>query len=174
MDKRPKRRRHRDNQYYLKSYDNKKFTVEFKDSKKQYRVVEVSKELFSIFDRFELEDKKMMNEEENHFERFELSESILHTRLFNKGYLENIAMQNLENMEIMQSIQELTKIQQRRILLYFFYDLSMSEIARIEGCSNASVKESIDAGLKKLKKTITNPYEYKTRGRNNTLLNKIG
>ncbi len=46
---------------------------------------------------------------------------------------------------------KLTKQQRRRILLYYDYQLSMEEIARIEGCSKQSVQESIDWGMKKLK-----------------------
>ena len=51
---------------------------------------------------------------------------------------------------------KLTKQQRRRILLYYDYQLSMEEIARIEGCSKQSVQESIDWGMKKLKKFLKN------------------
>lgn len=40
----------------------------------------------------------------------------------------------------------------RRILLYYDYNLSLSEIAEIEGCSNVAIKYSIDVALRQLKK----------------------
>lgn len=155
MDKRPKRRRHRDNQYYLKSYNSEKYIIEFIDVNHVKKSIEVSKELFAVFDRFELDDKKLMNEEEKHYERFDLSENNLHTRLLNKDYQQNLALQNLKKSELIKSIEKLSKVQQRRILLYFFYDLKLREIALIEECSIVSVKNSIDLGLKKLKKLLS-------------------
>ena len=46
------------------------------------------------------------------------------------------------------------KTQKRRIVLHFFEDKSFTEIARLENCDESSVRESIYAGIKKIKKNL--------------------
>lgn len=38
--------------------------------------------------------------------------------------------------------------------MYYFEDLTLQEISKVENCSISSVKESIDSGITKLKKNI--------------------
>ena len=47
---------------------------------------------------------------------------------------------------------KLTKEQRRRILLHYDYQMSLEEIAEIEGRSKQAIQESIEWGMKKLKK----------------------
>lgn len=39
----------------------------------------------------------------------------------------------------------------RRILLYYYDNLSLSDIAEIEGCSKVAIKYSIDNAIKQLR-----------------------
>ena len=50
----------------------------------------------------------------------------------------------------------LSNIQKRRIKMYYFDDMTLKEIAKIEKCSIMSVKESIDSGINKLRKNLKN------------------
>ena len=52
------------------------------------------------------------------------------------------------------AIQKLTEAQKRRVLLYFFEDMTYDQIAVIEGCTKMPVKRSIDQALQKLKKEL--------------------
>lgn len=53
---RPKRRKDKDNPYTIIKVNNQYF-ISFKDNINVKRVIEVSKEVFNAFDKFELEDK---------------------------------------------------------------------------------------------------------------------
>lgn len=50
------------------------------------------------------------------------------------------------------AISKLPETQRRRLLLYFFGELSYEQIAKLEGCTKMAVKGSVDIALKKLKK----------------------
>ena len=45
----------------------------------------------------------------------------------------------------------LSKMHKRRILLYYYDNLSLSDIAEIEGCSKVAIKYSIDNAIKQLR-----------------------
>lgn len=50
---------------------------------------------------------------------------------------------------IREALKQLSKKQQRRFKLYFYYGYSEKEIALLEGVAQQSVHESIQAGLEK-------------------------
>jgi DNA-directed RNA polymerase specialized sigma subunit len=52
---------------------------------------------------------------------------------------------------IRSALRQLSKKQQRRFRLYFYYGYSEKEIALLEGVAQQSVHESIEAGLAKMK-----------------------
>ena len=63
MSKRPKRRKYRDNPYTLNEITiNNKYFISFKDSRGEYNNVEISKEIYELFDYYELRDLSQMNE----------------------------------------------------------------------------------------------------------------
>lgn len=61
-------------------------------------------------------------------------------------------------IELEKAIQSLPKKQAERIILYFYYDMKVTEIARLQGVASSSVSESIMSGLDKLKKKFFKPY----------------
>ena len=65
-------------------------------------------------------------------------------------------MQNIiddKTLDVSQGIiSKLPETQRRRLLLYFFGELSYEQIAKLEGCTKMAVKGSVDIALKKLKK----------------------
>ena len=72
--------------------------------------------------------------------------------IINRLLNDEIVIKNIYSEKLEQAMQTLTKEQRRRILLYYDYQLTMEEIAKIEGCAKQSVQESIEWGIKKLKK----------------------
>ena len=66
-----------------------------------------------------------------------------------------IYSEKLEQQEILDAIAVLPKKQAKRIYSQYFLGMNRSEIARAEGVDVSSVRESIEAGLKKIKKNLT-------------------
>lgn len=156
MNKRPKRRKSKDNPYVLK-YDEKKqcYIVLFKDSSNNFCEVEVSELVFEAFDEFELEDISQMHEYERHIEHSELYEYTLNARAIDKPLMiEDIVENKMVNESIRVALDKLSSVQSRRLKKYFFENMTMIEIAKQEGCSKVAVKHSIDDGIENLKKYL--------------------
>ena len=156
MDERPKRRKHRDNPYVLlKVSERGLYKVSFKDGIGVTRVVEVTKEVYEAFDEFELQDIKELNEYDRHIEHSEIYENNLEVRAMDKPVsLEEVIETKLLNEDLKKAINSLSDIQKRRIKMYYFEDKTLREIAEIEHCKIMSVKDSIDVGIKKIKKIL--------------------
>lgn len=54
-ERRPKRRKDKDNPYTLNCWDGR-YYITFKDEQSVDQCIEISEELFQVFDRFELDD----------------------------------------------------------------------------------------------------------------------
>lgn len=54
--------------------------------------------------------------------------------------------------KLYEHVNELTEIQRRRMKMYYFQELTLEEIARMEGTSAHSILYSIQQAIKKLKK----------------------
>lgn len=54
--------------------------------------------------------------------------------------------------QLYKALTKLSEKQYRRIYAHYFLGMSISEIARVDGCTFMSVKESIERGLKQLGK----------------------
>lgn len=68
--------------------------------------------------------------------------------------LEDFVIRQLEIQDLEDAMQSLTRIQRERLHLYFYEDLTYREIGERLGISDRSVRESIDAALKKMKKIL--------------------
>ncbi len=152
MDQRPKRTRDKDNPYILHSEKEKNiYKVTFSNNKEVISI-DITKEIFEEFDEFEKEDARQIQEMARHNELNIVTEATLNRRAFNKPEsIDDIIMKNIDNEKLQKALDKLTKEQRRRILLYYDYQLTMEEIATIEGCSKQSIQESIKWGIKKLK-----------------------
>lgn len=156
--RRPKRRKKKDNPYtleYLSAADD--YNVLFKDSKGVLRTVSVSKDVFNAMDEFELDDLSELNEYDNHIEHNEVYEWNINMRSLNKQEeLEDYIIRKSTYEDLMVAISKLPIIQQRRIKMYYFYDMSSKEISIIENCSQHSVRVSIRRALEELEKILKN------------------
>lgn len=67
---------------------------------------------------------------------------------------EEICVQNEAKRELYAAMRKLPNKQQRRIYAYFFMDMSMTEIAAVEGVGCATISQSIHAGIRNLEKSL--------------------
>lgn len=159
----PKRFKSKDNPYtiYFNNVKNVYF-VSFRDGNNKFNEVEVSKEVFDVFNESELSDISQMHKDRKHkdyrsFDDSEFMEDILYSKTKEKyNILEDDIIQQIENEELHNLILQLPNIQKRRIIKYFFQDMTLQEIANSEHCSFQAIDYSIDQAIMNLKKKLKN------------------
>lgn len=156
MAERPKRRKYKDNPYTLKYIEEKNiYLISFKDVRGHLQNVEVSKEVYKAFDRFELDDLSELNEYDNHIEHSELFENNLERRMKDKPLsLEDELIKKSTFDELKKAINKLPEIQKRRIVKYYFEDKTQQQIADEEMVDIRAVQYSLNIALKKLKEIL--------------------
>lgn len=80
-EKRPKRRKDKDNPYTLSKRQDKHY-LSFRDGQGVLRELLINKELFELLNCFELDDLSFLNEVDRHYEHSELTEATLYDRAF--------------------------------------------------------------------------------------------
>ena len=149
FDKRPKRRRDKDNPYEL-------FTVGFGMPEPRQQIehcMEIQKSLFDLLNSFELEDLSFLNEQERHYDLRESSDTGLQEELATPD-VEETALKKIQYENLHKAISSLPSVQRRRISLYFFGGFTLEEIARQEGVSAQSISRCIYKAEKNLKKLL--------------------
>ena len=157
---RPKRRRHKDNPYKL-SYgkDNDTYMITFVINNVE-KSIEISKEIFDTFDIFELEDISQLHKvdkyiDDRNIDGSEFMEIVLYNNnKFTNKNIEELIEDKMRNEELYKAISKLPEVQKRRLKLYYFEDLTLQEIANIEGCSVKNVYKSIELAKEKLKNLL--------------------
>ena len=151
-----KRRKSIDNPYtILYSQANDKYYINFKDVEKNVHCIEISLEIFFLFNKFELEDISYLNKYDRHLEHSHLSEFTLNKRAIKKLYCtEELAISKLVNEDIYKALIKLPIKQYRRIILFYFYNLRQNQIAKLENCSIRAVQYSLNIALKNLRKFL--------------------
>ena len=156
-DPRPKRRRDKDNPYELytigRDTEHPRYFVEFADGQNRKHCEEISKELYELLDSFELEDLSYMNECDRHRIKVSLSDVLIHQCAAEpvEPLQELIEMAD-DKERLHKAISMLSSVQQRRIQMYYFADMTYEEIAEAEQCSFQAVEKT----LRKARKTILN------------------
>ena len=156
-DPRPKRRRDKDNPYELytigRDTEHPRYFVEFADGQNRKHCEEISKELYELLDSFELEDLSYMNECDRHRIKVSLSDVLIHQCAAEpvEPLQELIEMAD-DKERLHKAISMLSSVQQRRIQMYYFADMTYEEIAEAEQCSFQAVEKT----LRKARKTIMN------------------
>ena len=161
IDPRPKRRKDKDNPYEIFTAgidtDEPHFYISFSNGKEVKMCMEIKKELYDLFDRFELDDISFLNEQERHYA---LPES------GNKAPVESIADESenvedaviakMQNQMLREAIKGLPEVQRRRLILHCFHGLSYEKIARLEGCAYQPVQRSVERAKEKIEKFFKN------------------
>lgn len=82
----PKRRKDKYNPYSIFESDGK-YYIEFADGQRKEHCMEISRELYEAFDKFELDDLRHLNIVDRHIEQSEIYDITLHRR---SGQRENL------------------------------------------------------------------------------------
>jgi RNA polymerase sigma factor (sigma-70 family) len=156
---RPKRRRSKDNPYtiYSVNMDNgtPKFFVEFCDGEGNEHRVELTKELYDLFDQFELEDLAQLNEADRHYERSELTEESLNRRATcQQPKPEEQIIASSDRYRLHAAISRLPETQRRRVHMYYFEKMTLTEIASVEQCKYQRIQKSLERAAKKIKQYL--------------------
>lgn len=156
MAERPKRRKHKDNPYTINYIESKNiYVVSFKDVKGQLNKIEVSEEVYRVFDKFELQDIKELNEYDRHIEHSEIFENNLEARAKDKPLsLEDEIVKKSTFDELKKAIELLPEVQKRRIKKYYFDDKTQQQIANEEGVDIRAIQYTLNIALKKLKEIL--------------------
>lgn len=151
MDKQPKRRKF--NNPYTLLIENNNYYVSFKDNKGIMNKVMVNENIFCEFNKNELEDISQMHKFERHIEHFEFSEDLLYLKSLEKeNDILDLIIKDEQLKRLYYAISNLSNIQKKRIILYYFLENTLDEIARQENCSIHSVFVSIEIAKDKIKK----------------------
>lgn len=154
----PKRRKSKDNPYSLNyNEENHTYKVSFKDGINIFHEIEVSEKIYEAFDKFELEDVSQMHKYERHIEHSEIYENTLNSRAVDKPVsLEQEVENKMMVDELKDVINLLSEVQKRRLKMYYFEDMTLKQIADIEGCSPKNVFKSIEQAKENIKKNLKN------------------
>ncbi|WP_313530619.1 sigma-70 family RNA polymerase sigma factor [Anaerotignum sp.] len=113
--------------------------------------VKVTLEIFKIFEEERKEAERLRKEKERHISDEDVESDITaYLNSLRTTSLEEKIMQRAELKSAVDVIKTCTPTQQRRFYLNRILGYSFTEIALREGCSKASVKESVDTISKKL------------------------
>lgn len=153
-EKHPNRKKDKHNPYTL-IIEEGRYYLSFKDGRGVMQNIEIDKVLYELFNRFELEDISHLNRVSRHIEHSELTESSLNDRAFYKAEsLEETVSRSIEYELLHKAISKLPETQRRRLLLYFFGEMTYEQIAELEGCKYQAVQSSIYAAIKALRKIL--------------------
>ena len=142
------------NPYTICEQDGK-YYIAFQDGQSVLHEMEIKKELYDTFNRFELEDLSHLNVVDRHLEKSEVWESTLNVRaVYQPESVEDSVFRNIQLEDLHRAIRKLPDIQRRRLILYYFEDMTYEQIAEREGCTKMPVKRSIDKAVVQLKKYL--------------------
>ncbi len=148
----PKRRKDKYNPYTIKDQSGRYF-LSFQDGQSVPHELEISKALYDLFNAFELRDLSYLNEVDRHIEQSELTEATLHRRTFSiQESTEESVLVTIENELLHRAISRLSETKRRRLMLYYFDELTYEQIAMTEGCTFQAVAKSVKAAEKTIKK----------------------
>ena len=151
MDKRPIRRKFKDNPYILESIEKKEiYIIKFKDNVGNLQSVKVSKEIFEVFDESERYDNARFKEYSDHILHKEINSEVIR----DDYSVEDDVINRITFKELIECVNQLPEKQKHRIKKYYFEDQTLEEIAKDEKCSKAAVKYSINYGIKNILKNL--------------------
>ena len=149
-----KRRKDKYNPYNIFEIEGAKY-LSFVDGNGCYHEFQINKELYDVFNEFELVDLSYLNVWDRHIEHSKIWEDNLHKRSFVElKSVDEVVIENLQNEKLYRAICNLSNIQRRRVILHFFEDMTYAQIAVREKCSKVAVKYTIDKALQQLKMAV--------------------
>ena len=149
--KHPNRKKDKSNPYTL-SIENNTYYIAFTDGQGIFHKQEISMELYSTFNSFELDDISQMNETTRHLTKLDMGVESSNHKIDNPSEpVEDHVYRRIMYQELHQAVAQLPDIQRRRLLLYYFGGYTYEQIAEMEGCKHPAIIKSIRAAEKNLK-----------------------
>ncbi len=149
MDKRPIRRKFKDNPYKLESLEKKEiYIINFKDIKGELHSVQVDKNVFDVFDEAERYENARIYE----YTTKRIKSEIKIDNIKDPISIEDDLINRLTIKELKKIINELPDNQKRRVIKYYFEDMTLEEIAKEERVNKSSIKRAIDNAIKNISK----------------------
>lgn len=153
--KHPNRKKDKSNPYTL-SIENNTCYLSFSDGQGTFHKMEISVELYSAFNSFELDDISQMNVASRHLEHSELTEETLNYKAAKPPEsVEEHVNRKILYKKLHKAIAQLPAAQRRRVLLYYFGGYTYEQIALMEGCKHPAIIKSVTAAEKNIKKYLT-------------------
>ena len=132
--------------------NTKRYFASFKDIEGIYQKIEVSESIYLVLLHFNRMVRNCQRWNERHSEKSELTEVTLYDRTFMKHKsVEQTIIDKMRDEQLWLAIRNLPHVQKRRLLLYYFNELTYTRIAKREGCSIQAVNYSIDIAKIKIK-----------------------
>ena len=129
--------------------------------------VEVTVEVYEYLDRADHKEENLAHEKRRHWDSREFDEYIVLTEGRSCYYQtpEQWVCRKETMLEIKAALALCTEAQRRRFLLYALDGLSYEQIARLDGCSKYTVRDSVEAARKKFQDFFKNrPHETRFSG----------
>ena len=131
--KHPKRRKSKDNPYSICEVDGRYF-LSFKDGKGDLQEFEITKTLYDIFNRFELDDLVYLNVWDRHIEHSEVWDNTLYERAVEEPIsVEDMIIRKLEYEAVSKAIATLPEKQKKKIAFTLFKRHDFSRNCRSRG-----------------------------------------
>lgn len=126
----------------------------YKDAIGETEYTYVTEEVYeALTETFRKEVHAQQMRDLRHVTREGYTEGETEDLIFESGEsLEDMVIRQMELATLQKAMQSLTEVQRERLHLYFFSGLTFRQIGEKQGVSDMSVRESIDASLKKIKK----------------------
>lgn len=154
MNHHPQRRKSKDNPYTLEK-QNGKYMVYFVNHRNDWQSIEINEAVYQALNQFELDDIKQMHIYERHIEHSEIYEHTLYHRFFYKAIdLETIIEKRVTFDDVWVAVHTLSRLQRKRIKLYYLEGLSLEEIAVLEGTTHQAISKSIKLGIVKVRRLL--------------------
>lgn len=120
--------------------------------------IAVPDEIAETLRRFKLEDEayRIRTYRNKAYFSLDYGENIEREAVFLVMTPADIWEQKEINRRLHEAMSKLTPQQKRRIYARYFLHMNNTEIARVEGCDVTSVRDSINRGLRRLKKIFEN------------------
>ncbi len=147
------------NPYTLKEIDDgekKIYIAVFKNGNGDTVETDIDQKVaVALFRTFVRKERNLRRYDERHIEYIDITENEIQERHSSEEEsIEETICQKEEKENIYKAIDKLSKVQRRRLILYYFECYTLDEIASIEGCSARAIKYSIDCAKKNLKKFL--------------------
>ena len=152
--KHPIRKKDKMNPYTL-SIEDDIYYISFTDGQGIFHKQEINKDIYAIFNKFELEDISWMNEVNRHLvEKGSTEESLGQILADSSEQVEDLVCRRIIYQELHSAISQLPEIQRRRVLLYYFGGYTYEQIAQIEGCKHPAIVKSVALAEKNIRKSL--------------------